>query len=468
MIRNMGDHNIVIAKIKRNAVRFGGISGVNVLCNLLLKAGIDFAAAAAEDSSDAGIDFLTLDPVPLQVIVDTLTNFGIVLTKADISSLGGWLDRNVEGLVRPSVLCAALRQIGASSAQRSSLVARLCDFLCALELSSGHGKPGCVRLSTLKTCFTPERHPDVCAGLRTEQHIAEDFLGSLANVSVDADGENAFVPIESVEALLAGLSAMTDSDERFAAIMRGVWNLPHFDAQRTMELMYSARHCPPALATRQLPIEKESILLEKTMAKAFDDTIASHRKMLLATEEGFRALGCSLRRRDPDLTGFISVTDFGEALSDVRLFVTYPPVLSLMDVEKNGTVDYLFYLAAVVGDLPAERKILVERLWRDCFNKVLYTPAGQGAVPVSAVNVALLHQYVTVSGKHERQSHFLDAWDRRTCTGGPASSFCLQRELTAEWFIPLSHRIPNDTNFEKMMEEQWRLEVPKFVATYLN
>jgi hypothetical protein len=188
------------------------------------------------------------------------------------------------------------------------------------------------------------------------------------------------------------------------------------------------------------------VLLGLTMEKAFDELIAHHRKCVAAerARAGFRALGCALRASDPAGTGFVSVDVFLARLADSRLYVAYKPVLQLLDRNGDGTVDWKHYMHALVGELPAPRKLNAERLWRQLPRD------STNCVPVSEIHKRFL------GGAQPSPSElalFLDSWDMRK-QHGVSTSF----ELLCEWFVPLSATIEQDSAFVEYLRKQWDLK----------
>ena len=407
----------VVAKLKRNAVRIGGVNGVRALSRAL-------GVAHGNDSSS--------EAVATSKAVASIAEFGVSLTDAEVKAFSAWLDRDAEGIIRPSELLAALRHI--DNPLRRSLVNRACEML-------PKDADGMVATSVLLARLDAGLHPQVVCGEISENDVSEHFdrcFGAASNPT-------GTISVPELQQYFAGLTAVVDADARFAAIVRGCWHLPHFDDIATRALA-SAADANPALATNMSVADRESVLLAATMEKALADTVAHHRKTLIQSAPGMRALGCALRSRDPAGTGFLSQDDFLDALKAVRLYVSHLPVLSLLDANQDGSVDYRHYQCALVGELAPPRRVMAERLWRSF-------PANKR----DEVEVSWLHKrFAAQSG--EELNHFLEAWDLRTASGAPERAVCTSFEFVNEWLVPMSERVQKDSLFEKFLGERWSLD----------
>jgi hypothetical protein len=399
-----------IAKVKRNAVRLGGVNGIRALSRAL--------GITADDSEDV---------VKCAAFVASLTAHGIHLSDAEQAALWKWLDRTAEGIICPAEFVAALRHI--DSPLRRSMVTRV------LGTFDRDGQ-GNIKINDIQQRYRAERHPQVLRGEASvedaEKHLFESF-----NSEGNPSGK---VSSAEVQQYFAGLSAVVDTDDRFCAILRGCWCLPHFNASVTQDLSM-APDSDTGLSCQLGVEEKTRVLLRATVRKAVTDTFAAHTKQLIGHAAGFRAVGLSLRRADPESTGFVDRDLFFEALAQARLYAERPEVLDVLDVNRDGTFDYLWYLHAIVGELPPARRLAAERLWN--------------RVPTDAedyAELAWLHKnFVTHSA--DNLSVFFDSWDQRKATGSKnggkprISAF----EFINEWLIPMSHTIQKDADFAKAL-----------------
>lgn len=402
----------VIAKAKRNAIRISGVNGIRALSRAL--------NITVDDSADM---------VKTTTFVAQLNEFGIHLNEREQLSLSQWLDRTAEGIICPTEFIAALRHI--DNPQRRSLVYRV--------VSTFDKDPeGNVALESVRRRFVAAEHPQVLCGEMSADEVQQHFE-SVFSVEANPSG---IVSVSEFEQYCSALSAVIDSDERFAAMMRGCWQLPHFDANVTRDLATS-KGGPTGLSCHMSVGHKSLVLLTATMRKALDDTIAVHRKTLLMHSAGFRALGCALRKADPADSGFVSRSDFLEALASVRLYVELEAVFNPMDVNRDGSIDYLWYLAALVGELAPARKLMAERLWRSL-------PTDR----TNCVDLQWLHKhYVTHSS--DELSLFYDTWDQRKARKVQGVCVVSAFEFVNEWLVPLSVNTAKDVQFEKSLKEHW-------------
>jgi hypothetical protein len=407
----------VIAKVKRSAIRIGGANGIRALSRAL--------GITVDDSPDV---------VPHAAFVAALGGFGIALTAADQAPLWQWLDRQAEGTICPTEFITALRTIG--SAFRRALVMRVLDSL-------PRDGAGNVAIAYLLGRFDASVHPAVVLGELSEADVEEHIHA----VFGEAGNPNGAISCQEVEQYFSGLSAVIDLDERFAAVLRGCWRLDGFLPEQTA-LLCHATGALNGLAAAQPVATKERVLLKATMGKVLDDTIAAHRAALLQTSAGFRAVGCALRKADVSQTGFVSRADFVSAIGSVRLYLEHAPVLELLDTNANGTTDYVWYLAALVGELSAARRLMVERLWKK--------------LPVNGKNMVTLSwlhkNYVAEPG--QELSRFLDAWDARRATGAADGGVAVASrfELLNEWMVPVSAKTSYDAAFESYLAQHWPVE----------
>ena len=149
-----------------------------------------------------------------------------------------------------------------------------------------------------------------------------------------------------------------------------------------------------------------------------------------------------------DGNGFVTRRDFAAAIGSVRLYLEHEPVLDTLDVNGDGTIDYFWYLCALVGELSAARRLMVERLWKK--------------LPVNKKNmveISWLHKNYVAEAGHEL-SMFLDAWDTRKATGGAAMGVGVASrfEVLNEWMVPVSVKTGYDTAFESYLTQHWPLD----------
>jgi Ca2+-binding EF-hand superfamily protein len=404
-----------IAKVKRNAVRVGGVNGIRALSRAL--------GIVVDDSADV---------VKCDEFAGQVEGFGIHLSEAEKAALFKWLDRSAEGILCPAEFVAALRHV--DSPLRRSLVHRVVNVF-------RKDAQGNIRVAEIRRRFRPERHPLVLRGEKSADEVGQQLADSFS----DDGNPSGAVSIAELEQYFAGLSAVVDTDERFAALLRGCWDLPHFDREVTKEMSLQP-DSDTGLSVHLTVDEKTQVLLRATVKKALGDTFDAHARQLLQSAAGLRAVGLALRSIDAEKTGFVGRSEFFEALAQVRLYVERPEVFQMMDVNQNGTIDYMWYLHAVAGELPPARRLAAERLWK--------------RVPTddeNCVELSWLHKnFVTHSP--DELSVFFDAWDQRRATGAKEAGGrprVTAFEFLNEWLVPVSARIAKDADFAAHLTATW-------------
>ena len=405
-----------IAKVKRNAVRISGVNGIRALSRCI---GIN---------DDYSAEF-----VKCTFFVSRLESFGIHLSDAEQAALWQWLDRTAEGIVCPAEFITALRHI--ESPYRRSMVSRVLK-------SFRRDEEGNISTVDIRGRFAADRHPQVIRGEKTEKEVREhiDIV-----FSTDANSTGSISPSE-LEQYFAGLSAIVDTDERFAAILRGCWCLLHFNESVTWR-MSREPDGDTGLSCHLTADEKNQVLLRATRHKALNDTISAHRLYLIRQRAGFRALGTALRRADEQMTGFVSKTDFFEALASVRLYADQKDLFDILDVNDDNTLDYDWYMHQIVGELPPARRLAAERLWREM-------PLDRDG----CVDLIWFHKHYVALDATEL-STFYDAWDQRHASASPLGDKRVSEfEFTGEWLVPISARIVKDVDFTKKLDMNWPLQ----------
>ncbi len=197
-----------------------------------------------------------------------------------------------------------------------------------------------------------------------------------------------------------------------------------------------------AMRTNLSVEEKASIVQYMSLRRALDAVLVEHRTTLLSHTGGVRSLGCELRTRDSQRSGFLSLSDFTASLFNLRLsFPASDLILLGFDSNSDGTVDYEAYLSAVVGEMPAPRLLWIERLWEK-----LATIGGDATGHIDIT--AIVRSYKAPNG--ESLSTFLDAWDTRKA---PFSRVSFSEFV--EWFAPQSASISKDVIFEQKIKQEW-------------
>lgn len=507
-------------KLKRNAI---AKQGDLAFLRLAQAFGVD------SDNSTATVSIATAKEVIRQVT-------DVVLADAEANTLLAWLDRNGERVITPSELLGALRV--QHSALRRSIVARLWESFEQNARAFDSSTAG-IAVDAVINRFDPSCHPLVLQGKAASGDVeaqVADFFSNAAALS----GPGKVTKGLGIEAFFATIGAEIPLDSDFAAMVAACWGLPGFDVSVAVQQLQAEdnlhagqSHNAPALQAGMTVDVKASVLLTMTMQRALDEMLQHHRKCLLLQPQqhssssssssthharaAYRVLGTSLRAADAVKSGFLSRGAFVEVLqSSSRLYVSYEPVLDLFDRNRDRSVDYRHYLAALVGELAPSRRICAERLWQQ------FPRDGTNCVPVAEIHRRFLENN-SKSSSHGGNSNnalpaatalasrgaseslkqkqlrdqfsqmaansntattttnssastsandnnnnnssrgnlaqagelalFLDSWDMRK-QHGVVTSF----ELLCEWFVPLSATIEQDSYFIDYLRKHWGLK----------
>jgi hypothetical protein len=419
----------VIAKMKRRAVRELGAAGFLQLAAALR------AVGAASDTAAEGLELAEVHEL-------IRTTIGLELNGSDMEALSEWLDRTGEHVAATTELAAALRAI--PSPWRRSLVRRV---VASFEAGKGEA----ATLPAVLARFQSSHHPAVLRGEATAAAARAEFEEAF-NPHIFPRG---VVSAQALELYLSGVSATMEADDEFAAYVRGAWALPEFDPATTQCLASVA--AAPGLRAAMPVREKAALLRDVTLLRALDETVAHHRRTIeaAAPRTGYRALGVALRAADVYGSGLLPRAAFLECLASLRLYVAHAPTFDALAADGDDRIDYVWYLDALVGELPPVRKLHAERLWAQLPKRA--GAAGSGA----RVAVDELQRHFRAQNPTPTElAQFLDAWDQRRASGavvGARAATLGSFELLNEWLVPVSQGIEQDSAFLAYLRQQWGL-----------
>ena len=414
-----------VAKVRRRLQQKAGENGIRGLSRALNVTDDDGHITVAKDPFAAALEA-----------------YGIVLSPEELKALWFCYDRDNTGALVATEFITALR--GGLAPARRALVQRVFGLFAK-------NADGSVAVDDLRARFDPSQHPSVLRGQSSAEAVHEQFLTSF-DESTNPDG---LITRQEFEQYYAGVSASIDDDGYFAALMRGCWQIPATNPEATFAMALDAEggevsresRCPargPASSLRNFtttqPIAAKEQIAGRIAQKAqFEALIAKHRAAMLAHKMGFRAVGRLLRQRDADGIQYLTREDFLRCLWQNRLYVEDESLLSFLDTNADGSVDYGLYMALIMGELPPARQLLLERFWRSL-------PAdAQGRTDLSTVHRAFR------APDGVALNTFLDAWDARLVPSGKVAFVEL-----LEWMLPISVKMASDAAFEKLVKEQWR------------
>ncbi|CCW60694.1 unnamed protein product [Phytomonas sp. EM1] len=297
---------------------------------------------------------------------------------------------------------------------------------------------GTIPLSELHANFRAEGHPVMVSGARTASEVAEDFQSSF-NLATNPEG---VISVQEFEEYYAGISGTFCDDVDFVAMLRGVWPIKGVCNGFSQTLALEADPTQRSFSAYQT-IEQKNQVVErmKVTSKMMSIIVDEHRRKV--TSDGglsLRLLGLALRSADTSDSLFLSVQDFLGALRSRRLYIECPEAICMLDTNRDGSVDYVYYLELLVPELPATRRLLLERLWQKLFPE----KDSRGRVRIKEFQAKF------VARNADEKNGFLSAWDVRKAVRGKVGL----SELI-EWYVPTSLGIQLEKDFETLLREHW-------------
>ncbi|EPY20005.1 hypothetical protein STCU_09200 [Strigomonas culicis] len=361
------------------------------------------------------------------VFCSALAENGVNLTPAEVKIVFKHLDRHGSNTIDPTDFLAALRY---------DMTAIRRAWLQRAWHSFHKGANGSVEVEYLQQHYRADRHPDVVKGERSAEDVYNEFAATF-NEATNPDG---VVSPQEYEQYYAGVSASYYEDEGFVAMLRGVWEMPGVCEafSTTLALGQTAQR---TFRTNQNLREKDAVTSAKKNETALRSLLLDrHRPVVLASTLAIRRLSAALRSADLAETTFLSQGDFLNALRQSRVYIENTDLLSVLDTNGDGTVDYLLYLELLVPHLPAARAMMVERVWYSVF------PAKDvhGRVDV----LEFQRRFKAKDGSEK--SDFLSGWDARSAPRGKVTV-----EEVLEWYLPQSEKVQLDKDFEQLLVRQW-------------
>ena len=430
-----------VAKIKRCAIRQGDV------------------VASLELVRAMGAQPLQLDDRLITVkrgdFITILERFGIKLNDLEVKSLFSWLDRSAEGFFSVSEFASSLRHI--ADPQRRSLVRRA--YLGLPKDGSTSRVPLTKALATLNF----NAHPRVRMGAVDAATVATAHKDMFSPARFP-DGSCSW---SEFELILAGVSASMDSNSHFAAYMLGVWRIPGVHSSVIDEFLQSPED-PNVSMTSSSGFEAKADRLRRLALKqALDVSIEEHARVVLSNPGGSRAVGCALRAEDPNHTGFLPLSVFLDKLSTLRLYFPAPDLPhTFLGVKVTGgdvQIDYLTYLCALNGTLPAPRQAAVDSAWFAMagtlssvtihqvisrFKGSVVESGSGGTRKGASMSSGVSNNAAGLKG--DEVSQFFDAWDERRAPSARVDYFEFE-----EWFFPVSKQSKTDAAFLQQIERQW-------------
>lgn len=296
---------------------------------------------------------------------------------------------------------------------------------------------GAVAVEELQKLYVAEGHPAVLRGETSAAAVQSEFASTF-NDETNPDGK---VSRQEFLEYYAGVSAASNDDNTFVALLRGVWPLPGVLDAFTASLATGAVRYAGTYHTEQTLAEKTAVARQEEMRAALRHVIATqHTPAALSSAVSARAICLALASADTTHTGFISEGDFAAALRQHRLYVRDTALLHCLDTNGDGSVDVYYYVALLLPPLPPVRLMLLERLWARRFAK----KDGRNCVAVQE-----LHRLYHASSAIDKDD-FLTAWDVRRAVEGKVSL-----EEMLQWYAPQSALVKRDKEFENLLHRQW-------------
>jgi Ca2+-binding EF-hand superfamily protein len=160
---------------------------------------------------------------------------------------------------------------------------------------------------------------------------------------------------------------------------------------------------------------------------------------------------------DDNRSGSLDLPEFAKGVAESKLDITDVDVRVLFnafDRDGNGTIDYDEFLRVVKGDMPVNRRKLVEKAYR------VLDKDGSGEVDyndICDVYNAKKHPAVLEGRKTERQvlEEFLSTFEM--ALSGKADGIVTLDEFI-EYYTAVSASIDNEDYFAQMMNSSWNIK----------
>jgi len=305
-----------------------------------------------------------------------------------------------------------------------------------------------VYIKELRVRYDPSKDPIVISGKSSAEDATRDVLNSFA-ADVNPDGT---ISLQEFHQYFAGTSAGVSNDDDFAQTLMCAWG---------MEKCLGGAYVPesrrfPANGDLNSSVASKSYTIAQDLATkevvqrriaerdALHELLGKHRAFLLSSKMGFRGVGRHLRFAGSGTSMLLNPDNFFEILSRCRLYIDGPlreVAIRELDLLGNGTIDALLYLHHLLRELPAVRRLMLERLWRT------FPTNDRGQTQLSWV------QQNFHTSDPNQLNEFLDAWDKRLVPGGAVTFIEIE-----EWFTPLSEGITSDIIFEATLLGHWKHE----------
>lgn len=355
------------------------------------------------------------------------------------------LDRHGHGTINATEFIAALRTI--STPLRRAWVRRVWSAF-------PKDRHGSVATTELRRRYRACEHPDVLCGVRSEDSVTANWNATFNEVT----NPLGYVTRLEFDEYCAGVSAAVFDDDRFVALLGGVWPLSGVNQSFMRDLARGVCHLHSSLSTRQSIEQQQAVMLECTRKQDLCRVVETvHRASIMAHPLLMRELSLALRRAamhgsNATLAGqtdamsanatptFLSRDRFLSELRQLRFYFPNDDMVSVLDTNGDGSVDYLYYLELMVPPLPAARHLMIMRLWQRVFSQ---------CSDDETVDVHELHTNATMHSCEEKDI-FLSAWSVRLTIAGRVhlSEF-------VEWYAVQSQGVSLDKDFEALLARHW-------------
>lgn len=198
------------------------------------------------------------------------------------------------------------------------------------------------------------------------------------------------------------------------------------------------------LRLRSLPQEVKNVLLQ--IRDAFIERCGG-------VTGAFRLIGRRFRIMDDDGNRYLSRAEFEKSVADVGLKLTksqLDQVVSAMDVDGNGSIDYEEYLQVVRGPMNTQRKLVVH----EAFEKLDLDRDGFVTLAELRAKYDVSRHPKVRSGEmsvEECLKDFSADWDVHDKNGKISfAEFC-------DYYNGLSASIENDEHFDLIVRMAWKL-----------
>ena len=393
-----------------------------------------------DDNDSKTIDFQEFSKV--------IKDFRVDLNEQEKQAVFNLIDRNRSGEIDYDELLRAVR--GPMNGFRKALVAKAFDKLDA-------DGSGIIDINDIRRLYNAKAHPNVRTGRVTEDEVLGEFLETFETHHNICGGNDRRVTREEFEEYYNNVSASIDNDSYFELMMNNTWKLTEAPAYTRNKAWASAEDRPPSRAPPS-SAPRPSVRNSGSSFEVFREKLASRgTRGIIGIQRQFKIM-------DDDGSKTLSFAEFKKGCRDFRVDVSeqdLQEIFRALDRDRSGFIDYDELIRGLKGPLNSFRRSLVQQAWRKLDRD------HSGVVDIEdlrGVYNASNHPDVRSGKKTEDEvlGEFLETFEthHNICGGNDRR---VTREEFEEYYNNVSASIDNDSYFELMMNNTWKLtEAPAY------